>query len=132
MPDLVIAARDSSTAEKAGADLVCDGRTDVAVLAKALAVPYREVVLTAGRFDMNAGTGRLVLLGCTERVEYVDAPSHVEDLKRYRARGYVMAGNRCAIVTDRDTDVIEVHPPSRGKVDFGGLTIERCPPRPQT
>ena len=77
-----------------------------------------------------AGTGRPVLLGITERLEYVDAPSHVEDLKRYRARGYVMAGNRIVIVTDREQDLVEVHPPSRGKVDLGGVTIERCPPAP--
>ena len=77
-----------------------------------------------------AGTSRPVLLGITERLEYVDAPSHVEDLKRYRARGYAMAGNRIAIVTDHPEDLIEVHPPSRGKVDLGGLTVERCPPAP--
>ena len=77
-----------------------------------------------------AGTGRPVLLGITERLEFVDAPSHVEDLKRYRARGYAMKNNRIAIVTDRDTDMIEVHPPSRGSVDLGGVTIERCPPAP--
>ena len=280
MPDLVIADRDSSPAEKAGADVVCDGRSDVAVLAKALSVPDREVVLTAGRFDVNAGTapdgtrylrpaagvtirgagpgltrlvaerkpcriavdvlfercravacgqrsgtvpaelyqsgfyvqsarlvdchtercrkagflcknqeggglslidcldtgsayglvveyggermrvenfvsdgatrralqmvgneaeveiaivnfagtGRPVLLGITERLEYVDSPSHVEDLKRYRARGYAMAGNRIAIMTDHPEDLVEVHPPSRGKVDLGGLTVERGPP----
>ncbi len=56
MPDLVIAARDASPIDRAAADIVCDGRTDVAVLAaKAFAVPDREVVLTAGRFDANAG-----------------------------------------------------------------------------
>ena len=77
-----------------------------------------------------AGTGRPVLLGVTERLEYVDAPSHVEDVKRYRARGYAMTGNRIAIVTDQPEDLVEVHPPSRGKVDLGGLTVERCPPRP--
>ena len=71
-----------------------------------------------------------MLLGITERLEYVDAPSHVEDLKRYRARGYAMAGNRIAIVTDHDADLIEVHPPSQGSVDLGGLTVERHPPRP--
>ena len=71
-----------------------------------------------------------MLLGITERLEYVDAPSHVEDLERYRARGYTMAGNRIAIVTDHPEDLIEVHPPSRGKVDLGGLTVERCPPKP--
>ncbi|MGD9938005.1 MAG: hypothetical protein AB7S61_11110 [Methanoregulaceae archaeon] len=71
-----------------------------------------------------------MLLGITERLEYVDAPSHVEDLKRYLARGYAMAGNRIAIVTDNDADLIEVHPPSRGTVDLGGLTVERCPPVP--
>ena len=47
-----------------------------------------------------AGTGRPVLLGITERLEYVDSPSHVEDLKRYRARCNTMMGNRIAIVTD--------------------------------
>ena len=74
-----------------------------------------------------AGTGRPVLLGITERLEYVDAPSHVEDLKRYRARGYAMTGNRIAIVTDLPEDLVEVHPPSRGSVDLGGLTVERFP-----
>ena len=44
-----------------------------------------------------AGDGRPVLLGITERLEFVDAPGHVEDLKRYRARGYAMKGNRISI-----------------------------------
>ena len=66
-----------------------------------------------------------MLPGVSERLEYVDAPSHVADLKRYRARGYTMAGNRIAIVTDHDADLVEVHPPSRGKVDLGGVTVER-------
>ena len=72
--------------------------------------------------------GRPVLLGITERLEFVDAPSHVEDLKRYRARGYAMKNNRVRIVTDHEADLIDVHPPSRGSVDLGGLTVERCPP----
>jgi hypothetical protein len=71
-----------------------------------------------------------VLLGITELLEFVDAPGHVEDLKRYRARGYVMRNNRIAILTDNDVDVIEIHPPSRGTVDLGGLSVERCPPAP--
>ena len=79
-----------------------------------------------------AGTGRPVLLGITERLEFVDAPSHVEDLERYRARGYAMEGNRIAVVTDHEADLIEVHPPSRGSVDLGGLTVERCSPVPAT
>ena len=77
-----------------------------------------------------AGTGRPVLLGITERLEYVDAPSHIEDLERYRARGYAMRNNRIAIVTDHPEDLVEVHPPSRGTVDLGGMTVERCPPAP--
>lgn len=71
-----------------------------------------------------------MLLGVTERVEFVDAPGHTADLARYRARGYAMRDNRIAIVTDDPEDLIEVHPPSRGSVDLGGLTVERCPPRP--
>ena len=77
-----------------------------------------------------AGTDRSVLLGITERLEFVDAPSHVEDLKRYRTRGYRMAGNRIAIVTDHDADPVDVHPPSRGMVDLGGLTVARYPSAP--
>jgi hypothetical protein len=77
-----------------------------------------------------AGASRPVLLGITERLEFVDAPRHVEDLKRYRARGYAMKGNRIAIVTDNDEDLIEIHPPSRGSVDLSGVTVERCPPAP--
>gem|GEM_PF-694706 len=74
-----------------------------------------------------------MLLGITERLEFVDAPGHVEDLERYRARGYAMKGNRIAVVTDHPDDLVEVHPRSRGSVDLGGVTVERCPrcpPRP--
>jgi hypothetical protein len=48
-----------------------------------------------------AGWDRPVLLGITERLEFVGAPGHVEDPERYRARGYRMAGNRIRPVTDR-------------------------------
>ncbi|KAF5041371.1 hypothetical protein DSECCO2_523670 [anaerobic digester metagenome] len=74
------------------------------------------------------GTGWPVLPWITERQELVDASRHVEDLKRYRALGYAMAGNRCAIVTARPEEMIEVYPPSRRMVDLGGVTVERCPP----
>jgi hypothetical protein len=60
----------------------------------------------------------------------VDAPAHGDDLKCYRARRYRMAGNRIAVVTDYPRDLVEVYPPSRGAVDLGGLTVERCPPVP--
>ncbi len=69
-----------------------------------------------------------MFLGVTERLEFVDAPSHAGDLKRYRARGYAMRNNRIDIVTDHPEDLVEVHPPSRGSVDLDGLTVERCPP----
>ncbi len=71
-----------------------------------------------------------MLPGVPGRLEFVDAPGHAEDLERYRARGYAMKGNRIAIVTDHDADLIDVHPPSRGSVKLGGLTVERCPQRP--
>ena len=58
-----------------------------------------------------AGTGRPVLLGITERLEFVDAPGHAADLARYRARGYRMVNNRIAVVTDRDADLVEVYSP---------------------
>ena len=57
----------------------------------------------------------------------MDAPGHVEDLKRYPVRGYAMRGNRIAIVTN----LVEVHPPSCGPVDPGGVTVERCLPAPE-
>lgn len=71
-----------------------------------------------------------MLLEIIERLEFVDAAGHAEDLKRHRARGYAMRGNRIDIVTDHPEDLVEVHPPSRGSVDLGGLTVERCPPVP--
>jgi hypothetical protein len=71
-----------------------------------------------------------VLLEAAKRLEFVDAPGHVEDLKRYRARGYTMKGNRIEIIMDNDADLVEVHSPSRGSVDLGGLTVGRCPPAP--
>ena len=79
--------------------------------------------------DVN-GNGRPVLPGITGRLEFVDASGHLEDLERYRARGYVMRGNRIAVVTDHDADLLEVHRSSRGSVDLGGVTVERCPPAP--
>jgi hypothetical protein len=77
-----------------------------------------------------AGAGRPVRLGVTERLEFVDAPGHAEDLQRYRARGYAMKGNRIAIVVDRPMEVVEVHPPSRDSVAMGGVTVEYYPPEP--
>ncbi len=77
-----------------------------------------------------AGDGRPVLLGVTERLEFVDAPGHVDDLERYRARGYSMKGNRIRLVTDRPMEVLEVHPPSRTSVEMDGVTVEYYPPRP--
>ena len=73
-----------------------------------------------------------MLLAIPGRLEFVDAPSHAGDLEGYRARGYRMVNNRIAIVTDHDADLVEVHPPSRGSVDLGGLSVERCPPAPAT
>jgi hypothetical protein len=77
-----------------------------------------------------AGDGRPVLLGVTERLEFLDAPGHVEDLARYRARGYAMAGNQIRIVTDRPMEVVEVHAPSVNSVEMAGVTVEYYPPRP--
>ena len=77
-----------------------------------------------------AADGRPVLLGITERLEFVDAPEHVEDLKRYRARGYAMKGNRIRIVTDRPQSAVEVHPPSANSTNMTGVTVEYSPPRP--
>ena len=73
-----------------------------------------------------------MVLGITERLEFVDAPGHVEDLKRYRARGYSMRDIRIAIVTDRPQSVVEVHPPSVNGVNMAGVTVEYYPPRPGT
>ncbi|KAF5046982.1 hypothetical protein DSECCO2_465090 [anaerobic digester metagenome] len=77
-----------------------------------------------------AGDGRPVLLGVTERLEFVDAPGHAADLARYRARGYAMKGNRIRLVTDRPMEVVEVHPPSVNSVNMAGVTVEYYPPRP--
>ncbi|MEN6341341.1 MAG: right-handed parallel beta-helix repeat-containing protein [Methanospirillum sp.] len=76
-----------------------------------------------------AGNDRPVLLGVTERLEFVDAPAHAADLARYRARGYAMKGNRIRIVTDRPMEAVEVHPPSVNSVEMTGLTVvcnRRC------
>ncbi len=60
----------------------------------------------------------------------MDAPSHAEDLKRYRARGYAMRNNRIRLVTDRPQSVVEVHPPSVNSVNTAGVTAAYSPPRP--
>ena len=71
-----------------------------------------------------------MLPGITGRLEFVDAPGPAADLERYRARGYRMVNNQIHIVTDHDVDLLEVHRSSRGSVDLGGVTVERCPPAP--
>ncbi|MEN6516750.1 MAG: hypothetical protein ABFC38_00990 [Methanospirillum sp.] len=61
MPAPLLAARDAPMAERYRADLVCDGKTDVAVLAKAFEGTFDEVALTAGtavRFESTRGGGR--------------------------------------------------------------------------
>ena len=74
--------------------------------------------------------GRPALPGITGRLEFVDAPAHVADLTRYRARGYAMKNNRIAIVTDRPQSAVEVHKPSVNAVNMAGVTVEYYPPRP--
>ncbi len=71
-----------------------------------------------------------MLLGVTERLEFVDAPGHAADLARYRARGYAMKGNRIRIVTDRPMECVEVHPPSANSVNMAGVTGEYYQPWP--
>ena len=76
--------------------------------------------VAGGVEEVETGMGRPVLLGAAERLDFVDAPSHVAELARYRARGYRMVNNRIHIVTDRDADLVEVHPPSRGQWTWAG------------
>ena len=64
------------------------------------------------------------------RLEYVDAPAHICDQERNRARGYEMKGNRIRIVTDRPLEVVQVHPPSVNNVEMAGVTVQYYPPRP--
>ena len=69
----------------------------------------------AGGRDPDPGfrrRGAAVLLGITERLEFVDAPGHVDDLKRDPGAGYAMQGYRIRIVTDRPVETVEVHPAS--------------------
>lgn len=73
---------------------------------------------------------RPVLPGITGRPGFVDAPGHVENLARYRARGYAMKGNRIATVTDRPMEVVEIHKPSVNAVNMTEVTEEYYPPRP--
>lgn len=71
-----------------------------------------------------------MLLGITERLEFVDAPGYVEGFARYRARGHRMAGTRIRLVTDRPQSVIGVHPPSVNSGTMAGITEEDCSPGP--
>ncbi len=84
----------------------------------------------AGLRRQSTWGARRVLPGITERLEFVDAPGHVADLKRYRTRGYAMTGNRMRFVTDRAQSALEVHPPSVNSVAMAGVTVEYRPPRP--
>ena len=71
-----------------------------------------------------------MLLGITERLEFVDAPGHSGGPRAVPGPGLPMKGNRIRIVTDRPTAVVEVHPPSVNAVNMTGVTVEYYPPRP--
>jgi hypothetical protein len=78
--------------------------------------------------ETRNSAGRPVLLGVTERLEFVDAPAHAADLARYRARGCRMAGTRIRLLTDRPQSVVEVHPQSVNRVEMADVTVKYCPP----
>lgn len=78
-----------------------------------------------------AGPGAPVLVGITERLEYVDAPSHAADLARYRARGWPFSGALVLGVEQAATvdHLVDVHPPSVRLVDLSAAVV-RVLPRP--
>ena len=93
---------------------------------KACAVPDREIALTAGAFAANAGltsAGNRYL----RPAENVTVRGAGPGLSRLNA---AREPRRIAVVTDDPRDLVDVHPPSCGKVDLGGLPVERCPPAP--
>ena len=53
---VVLAARDSTAAARNDADIVCDYKTDVTALAKAVARDDDEIVLRLGTYNANGGT----------------------------------------------------------------------------
>ena len=82
-----------------------------------------------------AGDGRPVLLGITERLDFVDAPAHAADLARYRAISRPFSGSLVLEVPAVATvvDLVEVYPPSVRSVDLSGVTVrvnEDSGPRP--
>ena len=89
----------------------------------------RRVQARAGAAE-RSNDGRPVLLGVTGRLEFVDAPGHVADLARYRARGYAMTGNRIVIGIDRPMEVVQVHPPPANSGNMAGVPAEYNPSRP--
>jgi hypothetical protein len=82
-----------------------------------------------------AGQGKPVLLGITERLEFVDAPVHVAGLARYREISRPFSGSLVLEVPTAAlvSDLVEVHPPSAGSVDLSKVTVrvsEDPGPRP--
>ncbi len=58
MTRTVLAARDSSPADRSRADTVCDGKTDVAVLARAMSQDGAHVELCAAAGRRSPGLSR--------------------------------------------------------------------------
>lgn len=98
-------------------DLTCIGNTRRALQATA----------TGANISMNilnfAGKEKPVLLGITERLEFVDAPSHAADLARYAAisRPFNGALNISVLQAASVNDLVEVNPPSRSAVNLSGV-----------
>lgn len=89
--------------------------TSIGATRRALQMVGSNVKITGFRIQQFAGKGAPVMLGLNERLVYVDAPSHVRDLPRYRGFTYNVTGTLdflCDNITQL-SDLIEVHPGSR-------------------
>lgn len=77
--------------------------------------------------DRFAGPGLPVLLGITERLEFVDAPVHAAGLAQYRTISRPFSGSLVLEVPAgaQVADLVEVHPPSADSVDLSGVTVRR-------
>lgn len=121
----------SLVVEYGGNGAVVENFTSIGAKRRAVQVLGQNVKYANIKVQEFAGTGTPVMLGLMEKVIFIDAPSHAQDVKRYLAMTYRVNG-KFDFLSDKAyskiSDFVGVHPGST--VDWEGITLGKIDGKP--